>query len=321
MKVQVLYHGNCFDGVTSAAIFARFFHERIEPTAELVFRGMTHGQGDPYGEDHDGTFWADQNAVVDFRYSPSRRLDWWCDHHQSAFIRPGHRADFEARSDPRHCFDPRAPSCAGLLSRWLAAAHAFDISPFDDHIRWADLIDSAGFTDPAQAVELAEPALQLMSLLESVPPEPLVEQMLLGLGQGSIGQVHRSPEIQRALAPVLAAHRQTIEQFRERIDVARGVAYTDLSDEAIGGFNKFIPYYLEQGLRYTVVLTCTPQRAKVSVGSNPWHRPDPLVNIADLCARYGGGGHPVVGGISMLPNQLTRARQAAEEIVAILRAS
>jgi len=319
-SLQILYHGNCFDGITSAAIFARFFHDRVNDAVTPVFRPMTHGQGDPYGEDHDATFWADQNVVVDFRYSPSDRLTWWCDHHHSAFIRPEHRAHFETAPDPRRRFDPTAPSCAGLLARWLAADHGFDASPFADHVRWADLIDAAQFTDPAQAVELAEPALQLMALLEAAPPEPIVSQMLRGLALGSIEGVHQAPEIRRALAPVLADHQQTIERFRRRMEVARGVAYTDLSAEGTGGFNKFIPYYLEDALRYTVTLTLTAQRAKVSVGSNPWRRPDPLINIADLCARYGGGGHPVVGAVSMPPDQLERARRAAEEIVAVLRA-
>jgi hypothetical protein len=319
VKLQVLYHGNCFDGVISAAIFARFFVEGIDRAAEVVFRGMVHGQGDPFGADHDSTFWAEQNAVVDFRYSPSPRLTWWCDHHHSAFIRPEHREHFEGNPNPQHRFDPKAPSCAGLLARWLADRHGLDTAPFADHIRWADLIDGAHFVDAAQAVELAAPALRLMTLLESVPPEPLLELMLRGLGRGTIDEVHDEPAIQRALTPVMDRHHETIERFRERMVVERGVAYADLTADGVGGFNKFIPYYLRDGVRYTVVLTCTPQRAKISVGSNPWQRPEPLTNIADLCARYGGGGHPVVGAVSMPPAELDRARQASLEIAEVLR--
>jgi hypothetical protein len=319
VKLQILYHGNCFDGVTSAAIFARFFGDCVDPAAEVAFRGMAHGQGDPFGADHDATFWADRNVVVDFRYSPSPRLTWWCDHHHSTFIRPEHRDHFEANPNPRHRFDPEAPSCAGLLARWLEREHGFDAAPFADHIRWADLIDGAHFVDAAQAVELEAPALRLMTLLESAPSEPLLELMLRGLGRRSIEAVHAEPEIQRALAPVLDEHHRTIDRFRERMTVERGVAYVDLTADGIGGFNKFIPYHLHDGVRYTVVLTCTPQRAKVSVGSNPWQRPDPLTNIADLCARYGGGGHPVVGAVSMPPAELDRARRASLEIAGVLR--
>jgi hypothetical protein len=31
MKLRVLYHGHCFDGVASAATFTRFYKERINP--------------------------------------------------------------------------------------------------------------------------------------------------------------------------------------------------------------------------------------------------------------------------------------------------
>jgi nanoRNase/pAp phosphatase (c-di-AMP/oligoRNAs hydrolase) len=44
------------------------------------------------------------------------------------------------------------------------------------------------------------------------------------------------------------------------------------------------------------------------------------VNLAQVCERYGGGGHARVGAISFSPDQEGKARAAAEEIVAELRA-
>jgi len=57
------------------------------------------------------------------------------------------------------------------------------------------------------------------------------------------------------------------------------------------------------------------------VGSNPWTkaRPEQMVNLAQICERYGGGGHARVGAISFPPDQADRAREAAAEIVAELR--
>ncbi len=37
--------------------------------------------------------------------------------------------------------------------------------------------------------------------------------------------------------------------------------------------------------------------------------------INKICERYGGGGHPVVGAISMPRADLPRARQVAQDIV------
>ena len=62
-------------------------------------------------------------------------------------------------------------------------------------------------------------------------------------------------------------------------------------------------------------------RTKVAVGSNPWARAEKMVNLALICGRYGGGGHARVGAISFPVDQEEKARQAAREIVAELRAS
>jgi nanoRNase/pAp phosphatase (c-di-AMP/oligoRNAs hydrolase) len=59
----------------------------------------------------------------------------------------------------------------------------------------------------------------------------------------------------------------------------------------------------------------------VSVGSNPWLAARRTVNIAELCEKYGGGGHPVVGAVSLPTGELARARQAASEIAETLRAA
>jgi nanoRNase/pAp phosphatase (c-di-AMP/oligoRNAs hydrolase) len=60
---------------------------------------------------------------------------------------------------------------------------------------------------------------------------------------------------------------------------------------------------------------------KVSVGSNPWAPSPPVVNLAKICERYGGGGHARVGAVSFDLNQQEVARTAAKEIVEELRAS
>src|SRR6267143_2076222 len=83
MKLRVLYHGHCFDGVASAATFTRFYQERIHPEAEVSYAGLLHRPGNLFDlELLDG----DENAIVDFKYAPSEKLTWWFDHHESAFL-------------------------------------------------------------------------------------------------------------------------------------------------------------------------------------------------------------------------------------------
>ena len=55
------------------------------------------------------------------------------------------------------------------------------------------------------------------------------------------------------------------------------------------------------------------------VGSNPWVKEPLKFNLATICERYGGGGHPRVGAISFPIGAIGEARQAALEIAAELR--
>jgi nanoRNase/pAp phosphatase (c-di-AMP/oligoRNAs hydrolase) len=64
-----------------------------------------------------------------------------------------------------------------------------------------------------------------------------------------------------------------------------------------------------------------PGRSKISVGCNPWRGERRTANIASICGRYGGGGHPVVGAVSLTAAELPRTRQIAAEISAELRAA
>ena len=59
-------------------------------------------------------------------------------------------------------------------------------------------------------------------------------------------------------------------------------------------------------------------RAKISIGANPWAKVPRTHEINKICERYGGGGHPVVGAISMPKSDLPKARQIARDIVAEL---
>jgi hypothetical protein len=121
--------------------------------------------------------------------------------------------------------------------------------------------------------------------------------------------------------PLMERHERSIEILRERTECKDGTIFFDVTDYALEGYNKFIPYYLNPSCTYSVGLSKSSFRTKVSVGSNPWAKVPPVENLAKICERYGGGGHARVGAISFAPGQFEQARQAANEIVAELRAS
>ena len=187
-----------------------------------------------------------------------------------------------------------------------------------DLIHWAHIIDGALYESPAQCVELKEPALQLMQVIEADPDDQFVEQLIRELTVKPLDEVASSDEVQRRFRPILERHLETLATVRRKAVCSGGVVQFDLVDEGYDGFNKFIPYYLFPDATYSVALTRGSQRSKISVGSNPWAPRPRTHNIAKICERFGGGGHAVVGAVSMKPEEVEEARAVMKEIVAEL---
>jgi len=317
MKLRVLYHGHCFDGVASAATFTRFYNERITPGADIHYGGLLHRPGNVLFDKE--MFDGDENAIVDFKYSPSDKLTWWFDHHQSAFLTPSDEAHFQADHSGKKFLDATRKSCTEFIADVAHTKFDFDAEPLSDLVHWAHIIDGALYESAAQCVELKEPPLQLMQVIEADPDDAFVEQIIRDLTVRPLNEVATSEEVGTRFQPILKQHRETLEAIRRKATFADGVVHFDLVDEGYEGFNKFIPYYLFPEASYTVALTRAPQRTKISVGSNPWAPRPRTHNIATLCERYGGGGHAVVGAISFAPDEVEAARVALVEIVAELK--
>lgn len=263
-------------------------------------------------------FDGDENACVDFRYSQDPRLTWWFDHHASAFQQPGDEAHFRADATGRKFYDPTAKSCTKFIADTVAARFGFDPAPLRELIDWAEVIDGALFPDARMAVELKEPALQLMTFIENNREPALAERFIGDLIARPLAEIAADDYVTQALGPLLAHHRQNIDVIRAAARLENGVIHFDVAEMNVGPFNKFITYYLFPEARYSVGLTA-PGRLKISVGSNPWSKVPRTHDISAICERYGGGGHPVVGAVSVPRDQLARAREIYGEIVAELQ--
>ncbi len=312
MKLRLLYHGHCFDGVASAATFTRFYQERIRPEAEVQYMGLLHRPGSLFDLD---MFDGDENAIVDFKYAASERLTWWFDHHESAFLTPEDEAHFRADTSGQKFLDATRKSCTEFIADVASSRFGFNAEPLEPLVHWAHIIDGALYESAAQCVELKEPALQLMQVIEADPDDRFVERLISELVTKPLAEVATSEEVQRRFRPIRQQHLETLEAIGRKAVFANGVVQVDLVDEGYEGFNKFIPYYLNPETTYSVALTRGPVRTKISVGSNPWAPVPRTHNIARICERYGGGGHAVVGAISFRPDEVERAREVMREIV------
>jgi hypothetical protein len=315
MKLRILYHGNCFDGAASAAIFSKFYQAKIAPGAEIAYTPVMHRAGNAFDREQ---FDGDDNAIVDFKYCPDERLTWWFDHHQSAFLSAADEAHFQADTSGQKFLDTTSKSCAEFIARVAASKYGFADAGLAELIEWAHIIDGALYESAAQCVELRAPALKLMQVIEGERDPEFVAHIIRSLMAHSLDAVVNSAEVQAKFEPILAQHQETVELIRSKASYARGVVTFDLADENIEGFNKFIPYYFYPQTTYNVALTRGDKRAKISVGSNPWAPRPRAHNIAEICERYGGGGHAVVGAVSLRPDEVEKGRQFVKEIIAEL---
>jgi hypothetical protein len=316
MRVRILYHDHCFDGAASAAFFSRFIESRFHPDAEFSFTGMAHKASQLF---EPGQFDGDENAIVDFKYSSDPRLTWWFDHHQSAFLTPEDAEHFRHDTSGRKMYDPSFRSCTMYIATVARERFGFEAPDLSDLVAWADIIDGAQYADAEEAVELRAPATRLTLVIEGAKGSETVQRIIRMMRSQKLAEIAADPEIQAIYQPLHERHLASIEVIRRQSHCDDGVVYFDLVGQDMEGHNKFIPYYLFPQSTYTVSVSTSSFRTKVSVGSNPWAKTPLKHNLATICERYGGGGHPKVGAISFEIGAVEEARKAAEEIAAELR--
>ncbi|HZQ25113.1 MAG TPA: phosphoesterase [Terriglobales bacterium] len=318
MRVRVFYHDKCFDGASSAALFSRFYRERIRGDVDFIYTGLLHRAGALFDERQ---FDGDENAIVDFKYSSSPQITWWFDHHESAFLTPGDAEHFEQDQSNRKFYDPDFKSCTSFIAMIAHERFGFDPRPVADLVKWTDIVDGAMYPDAQSAVEMKAPAMKLTMAIEAATEPDFVKRLIPLLAEKPLEDILKEPFVAAVLPPLMERHERSLDVLKQRIESKQGTIFFDITDQDLEGYNKFIPYYLHPESVYSVGLSKSSFRVKVSVGSNPWTQGDRLVNLAKICERYGGGGHARVGAISFEVSQSEAARKAARDIVEELRQS
>lgn len=311
MKFRVLYHDHCFDGAASAAFFSRFQRARFWPDGEFAYTGLAHRAAQLF-EDH--LFDGDQNAIVDFKYSTHPNLTWWFDHHQSAFLSPEDAEHFRLHRAPYHFYDPGFRSCTLFIATVAREKFDYEAPDLAELVKWADIIDGAQYKNAKEAVELGAPAMKLTLVIEAAKGSDIVHRIIRQMQDRPLEEIIADPRIRELYQPLHDRHLRSIEIIKNRSTSEGGVVYFDLIGHDLEGYNKFVPYYLFPDSTYTVSVSLSSFRTKVSVGSNPWVPQPPKHNLATICERYGGGGHPRVGAISFEIGAIEEARRAAREI-------
>ena len=315
--VVVATHGHCFDGMASAVMFThmlRTIEDGKRAKVPFVYRGQAYDPG-KNGVDPAIFANASDTAILDFRYNATDKLVWYFDHHVSAFPTDREREHFaKLQATGRAFYDAHAGSCTILVDRVAREKFGVDNSKFEELIRWADMIDTAGFPNAMMAVDRSEPEMRLLAVIEQQGDDTLLDDLVRRLTDRPLADVARDADLVARYAPIGALHREQVERIRTREQLRGDVVWVDLLDTLTETVTKFVTYADVPDAPYSVVASRTERRCKVSVGYNPWCGKPRKHDIAKICERYGGGGHPVVGAIA-LPPDAEKAREIALEIV------
>ena len=179
----------------------------------------------------------------------------------------------------------------------------------------------AARSSPISRRALECPAMKLTLVIEAGRDAEVLHRIIRDLQYTDLSEIITKPYVAEQIEPLFKHHLESIDIIRSVAKFEQDVIFFDVSEFQVEGYNKFIPYYLFPTSLYSVSVSLSRFRSKISVGLNPWSPKQRRHNIATICERYGGGGHPVVGAISYRRDEIEKARTVAAEIVAELRDS
>src|SRR5260370_12697975 len=136
--------------------------------------------------------------------------------------------------------------------------------------------------------------------MESAPEPGPVTKIIPELSPRSLAELVLLPIVAKHLGQLVESHQRSIDILRQRSEARNGVIFFDVSDLDLEGYNKFIPYLLHPECRYSVSVSASDVRAKVSIGSNPWNPHAVEKNLASLAGKYGRRGKSPGDALSLL---------------------
>jgi hypothetical protein len=300
MRALIATHGHCFDGFASAAVFSRMLTELHGPELTAEFAACGYSPGQLLASN--SLFTGDVNALLDYRYTPSQNLTWYFDHHRTAFGSAADHEDFLSKvTTQRYYFDASYGSCTKLIydtAQRLGYLGGADAA-LAELVSWADIIDTARFSSAHAATDRSDPVLQLASVIELHGDDVFLNKWLPLLHERSVRALSEDAEIQSLYAIIASRTERFTALVSAKARRIGRVVLVDLTEKPVDLVGKFVTYALYPDCVYSVLVARQKRGFKLSVGYNPWCGFSNELDISAICARYGGGGHRVVGGISL----------------------
>lgn len=312
MRAVIATHGHCFDGLCSAVAFTRLLRALRGPAVQFEYLACGYSANAP---SLPTLLTGEENAVLDYRFTASARLHWYFDHHRTAFATDGDREYFDAaRATRPFYYDASYSSCTKLVRDVARDRYGVDMPELDALVDWADKIDSAAFESAAAALDYTSPVMRLASVVEHHGDSAFLGRLVPRLLQAPIDQVGQSREYRELYRKIRRKKVAFARRVRQNARTLQRVVLVDLSQAELQSYGKFVTYALYPSAMYSVILGRFKNGARINVGYNPWSANQLDRDLSSICGRYGGGGHPFVGGISFPPEDVQRAQRVAREI-------
>lgn len=289
-----IYHHNDFDGIASAAIFAKFLSLKDKlKFSDFEFVSIDY--------DLKGSWIRNKLkrpcAVIDFLYHPN--ADWWFDHHDSTFLNSARLKD-EYKHSPQKYWNTKFLSCPSLLmthfSKYYSEYLNFFKKEYKDIIKWADIIDGAAYKSPKEIFGFKNKFLNINKTLGVNHSKKYSNSIIKSFFNNDLDSFFNSREYKKALAICKKKEREAISVIKKIIKVDHRIAFFDQSDYNLP-FQRYLSYYLFPSSLYRIAIYKKDKKYSISVNFNIWAKEKNWINLGELCKQLGGGGRFNVGAI------------------------
>jgi oligoribonuclease NrnB/cAMP/cGMP phosphodiesterase (DHH superfamily) len=295
MHIHVFHHTDV-DGIMSAVLFALGFRNEAGRYNYFTFTPVDYN-----------TTWQEEKltvpdksdaiAVVDFMYHSE--AEYWFDHHQTGL------GKFTlSKINFKGAYVPSSHSCCQVIFDTFPSLKVFSF--FKKLVEEVNMVDSALYPNPEYIYKGQSFGVKFRLALLSKKSNSLYEELINLFIEDSTALVklveyNQLPDIldYRYLKTVSRIER-SFEVFKSIAKKNHQVVYYDSTTLDNEFFDRYFSYRYDPQTHYTIYITKTKSNMfSVAVSRNPWmDESNGLINVGELCSRYGGGGHAGAGGIA-----------------------
>lgn len=297
MSAQIeffIYYHNDFDGLASAAIFARFLHLKNNLKFEdFYFRSLDYNLKKKWAEYP----LAHPCCVLDFLYH--HKSDWWFDHHESTFNTSASYIHPYKASEKKY-WNKNFVSCPSLLishfDKYFEECSIILKSRYKDLIKWSDIIDGARYKSPSDIYQNNTPYMNINRTIAWAEEDSYLYEIIKAFYFNDLSSILMSDKYNNLITKHRVIQEAAIEAVAKSIIIDNKIAFFDQSNYNFP-FQRYLAFHLYPDILYRVAIYKKNGKFIVSVNYNNWIKGKNSINLGNLCSSLGGGGHSNVGAI------------------------